>query len=230
MTPDGNTLPMWNFELCNVETADAETMKVANDTLDAYTRRAGIGPQTRVGTLSRVPIAAAQLGRADAVRYMLPAQLRAGDAGRNDQPGIFRNRMALREGPGATECERLGRVAEALHTALLHSAPPAPGGEPIVRVFPAWPKEWDATYTLLARGGFLVTASMDKGRIAFVQIKSQVGGECRVRNPWPDAIVVVVRDGKSEETPAAVITLKTTRGELVTLHPKEAAPTTKKVS
>src|SRR5437899_3195547 len=35
--------------------------------------------------------------------------------------------MALREGPGATECKRLGRVAEALHAALLSSAPPPPG-------------------------------------------------------------------------------------------------------
>jgi hypothetical protein len=184
MLPDGNTLPAWNFDLCTLECPDAEMMKVANATFDAFTRRSGIGPETRVGTLSRLPIAAAQLGR----------------------------------------------VAEALHAALLHSAPPAPGGEPVLRVFPAWPREWDATYTLLARGGFLVTASMEKGRIEFVQLKSQAGGECRLRNPWPETSVTVVRGGASEDVTGTLIRLTTAPGEVVTLHPKGAAPAKKKVS
>ena len=139
-------------------------------------RGSGVGPEMRVGTLSRVPIAAAQMGRADAVRFMLPAQLRAGDASRNSAPGVLRNRMALREGPGATECERLGRVAEALHTALLHSAPPSPGEPPIIRILPAWPREWDADFSLLARGNFLVSASVEKGTLHAVEIESRAGG------------------------------------------------------
>jgi len=171
------------LELCNREGADSAMLDLANSTFDAYFRD-GIGPQTRVGTLSRLPIAAAQLGRGEAIRYLLPAQLRASDAGRGaNAPGIMRNRMALREGPGATECERLGRVAEALHAALLQSAPPAPGGEPIVHVLPACPKEWDVDFTLLARGNFLVGASTEKGEVRAVEIESRSGGALRLR--WP---------------------------------------------
>jgi hypothetical protein len=100
------------FRTYRLESRDQELNATAGSTLDAYLNRGGgIGPEIRVGTLSRVPIAAAQMGRSDAVRFMLPAQLRAADASRNGAPGVLRNRMALREGPGAIECERLGRVA-----------------------------------------------------------------------------------------------------------------------
>jgi hypothetical protein len=99
--------------------------------------------------------------------------------------------MALREGPGATECERLGRVAEALHWALLSSASAAPGAHPIIHVFPAWPKQWDADFTLLARGDFLVTASIAHGDVTKFEIKSKSGGECRVRNPWTGSLLKI---------------------------------------
>ena len=229
--PDGNTLPMWNFDLCHVETTDAEMLKLANSTLDAYLRQP-LGPETLVGTLSRVPIAAAQLGRAEAVRYMLPAQLRASDASRNDAPGVFRNRMSLREGPGALDAERLGRVAEALQTALLHSAPPMPGCEPIIRVFPAWPKEWDADFTLLARGAFLVSASVEKGVVKAVEIESKAGGECRLRNPWgANAKITVYRNGERRETiEGSLLRIPTTRGEIVTVVPENAQRPQRKVA
>ena len=218
--PDGNTLPQWNFELCHLESADAGARELANSTFDAYFRE-GVGPETRVGTLSRLPIAAAQLGRAEAVRYMLPAQLRASDASRDGAPGLLRNRMALREGPGATECERLGRVAEALHAALLHSAPPAPGGEPVVRVFPAWPKQWDADFTLLARGNFLVSASIEKGEVRAVEIESRSGGELRVRNPWPGKTLALQRGGdeSSREVSGDILRIPTAAGEIIGLVP-----------
>ena len=34
--PDGNTMPMWFFDLCTLENTDAETMRLANATLDGY--------------------------------------------------------------------------------------------------------------------------------------------------------------------------------------------------
>jgi hypothetical protein len=222
--PDGNTLPQWSFELCHLESADAAMLALANSTFDSYFR-GEIGPETRVGTLSRLPIAAAQLGRAEAVRYLLTAQLRAGDAARGNAPGIMRNRMALREGPGATECERLGRVAEALHAALLHSAPPTPGGEAIVRVFPAWPKEWEAQFTLLARGNFLVSASMKDGVIGPVKFESRSGGELRLRNPWPGKTIAIRRSGAASvgEIAGDVLKIPTDAGEIITLSPRDVS-------
>ena len=226
MLPDGNTLPVWNFELAHVEANDAELMKTATATLNAYLSRGrGLSSETRVGTLSRLPIAAAQMGRADAVRYMLPAQLRASDAARNGAPGVLRNRMALREGPGATECERLGRVAEALHAALLSSAPPSPGQQPIIRLLPAWPREWDADFSLLPRGNFLVAASVEKGTLRAVEIESRAGGTLRLRNPWPGKTLAIWRNGDARgELAGDIMEISTTRGEIILLVPAGSPP------
>jgi hypothetical protein len=139
----------------------------------------------------------------------------------------------LREGPGATECERLGRVAEALHNALLHSNPPAPAGEPIIRILPAWPKQWDADFALLARGNFVVAASVEKGSLRAVEITSQSGGKLRLRNPWPGRSPSLFRDGKpAGEVAGDLIVLDTAKGELLTLVPPGSAsmPAKRKVS
>ena len=185
-TPDGNSLPMWLFDLCN----SGPDREIAGATFDAMTRGA-VGPRTTVQVLSKMAIAAAQLGRAEAVRYMIPAQIEArvaerGTAYRGGNP--LANRMTLREGPQALDAQRLGRAAEALHLALLQSNPPAPAQEPVIQFFPAWPKGWDASFRLSARGGFLVTASIRNGDVQSVELLSQVGGSCQVRNPWTGAL------------------------------------------
>jgi hypothetical protein len=192
---------MWFFDLCGVEARDRETLETARATFAQYFRN-GIGPQTNVSVLSKLPIAAASLGRADAVEYLIPNQIRVlsperGTAYKNG--AVLANRMTLREGPQALDAQRLGRAAEALHLALLQSAAPAPGEDPVLHVFPAWPKSWDATYRLLARGAFLVSASMRSGRVEFVELESQAGSECRLRNPFASD-VAVYRDGRKAET------------------------------
>jgi hypothetical protein len=185
-TPDGNSLPMFLFDLCN----SVPNRETAKNTFNAALRN-GIGPQTTVQVLSKMAIAAAQLGRADAVRYMVPAQIEARVAERATAyrgGNALANRMTLREGPQALDAQRLGRASEALQLALLQSNPPEPGGDPVIEVFPAWPKEWDAQFKLLARGGFLVTASYRNGVPESVELLSQNGGECRVRNPFTGEI------------------------------------------
>jgi hypothetical protein len=137
----------------------------------------------------------------------------------------------LREGPGAIDCERLGNATTALHSALLQSVPPAPGGQPIIHVFPAWPREWDAQYTLAARGAFVVSASMEKGNIEFVEIHSQIGGECSVRNPWPESSLTLYRNGKkAEDLSGNLVKFNTAKGETITLVPQGTVPAKKKVS
>src|SRR5437867_1935182 len=111
-------------------------------------------------------------------------------------------------------------MAEALHTALLQSVPPAPGEDPVIHVFPAWPREWDAAFTLLARGAFLISAAMEKGRIVSVEIRSQAGAECRLRNPWPGSTLKLTRDGVTgEELAGSLLTFGTQRGESITVAP-----------
>ena len=84
----------------------------------------------------------------------------------------------------------------------LQSNPPAPGEESVIlRVFAAWPKEWNARFTLLARGGFLVTAAIEKGEIDSVELVSQAGAPCRLRNPWAGATVEILRAGGRDREP-----------------------------
>ena len=52
-TPDGNSLPMWFFDLVNLESPDKQMLAAANATLNRTTYRAGIGPTTAVGVLSK---------------------------------------------------------------------------------------------------------------------------------------------------------------------------------
>jgi hypothetical protein len=181
-TPDGNSLPMFLFDLCN----SGPNRQVAQNTFQA-SLRSPIGPQTNVSVLSKMAIAAVQLGRADAVRYMIPAQIEARVPERATAykgGAVLANRMTLREGPQALDAQRLGRAAEALHIALVNSAPPAPGEDSAIELFTAWPKEWDAHFKLGARGGFVVTAAIRGGQVESVELESLAGAECRVRDPW----------------------------------------------
>jgi len=204
-----------------VESRDRATFEVASATFNAAFRN-GIGPQTPCQVLSKQAIAAASLGRADAVRYLIPNQMRVLTPERSTSyknGGVLANRMTLREGPQALDAQRLGRASEALHLALLQSSPPAPGEDPILHLFPAWPKEWNARFSLLARGAFQVSASMQKGQIEFVEIASHAGAECRLRNPF-GAPVVLSRDGKKAETLRGdLLRFATRKGETVAVAP-----------
>jgi hypothetical protein len=220
--PDPNSLPMWFFDLCNVETRDRQTLEIAQATFGQYFRN-GITKQTPVSVLSKLAIAAASLGRADAVRALVPNQIRALTPERSTaykNGGVLANRMTLREGPEALDAQRLGRAAEALQLALLQSNPPAPGEDPVLHVFPAWPKEWNARYSLLARGAFRVTSSFREGQVEFVAIESLAGATCSLRNPFSGA-VTIERDGrKAERLSGSLLRFPTRRGEKVRVIPE----------
>ena len=96
---------------------------------------------------------------------------------------MLANRMTLREGPQALDAQRLGRAAEALHIALLQSAPTEPRGEPVIRLFAARPKDWNGSFQLLAQCGFLVQTRFGNGAVAQVQLRSLAGGGMPNREP-----------------------------------------------
>lgn len=216
--PDGNTMPMWLFDLCTLENDDRAMMRLANTTYDAYLRN-GVNARTRVGVLSKLGVTAAMMGRADHVRHLLPNQIHS------QETRVLANRMDLREGLQTTSVQRLGRAADTLHNALCQSVPAAPGRAPVIRVFPAWPSDWDAAFTLLTRGAFLVSSSIQAGRIEFVQVKSQAGGECRLRNPWHDVTVTLYRDSqKAENLVGEMLIFPTRKGETVVVVPNGSTP------
>jgi hypothetical protein len=215
------------YDLCNVGTEDKTLFE---NVLAAYHKRnaSDVSEKTTVRVLSRTAVMAANLGLADDVKFLIPAQIRSVKEDNCDPPGsgesglgVLRNRLMLREGPGAIECERLGLASHALQNALLQSVPPAPGKEPVNYIFPAWPKEWDAQFTLAARDAFLISASMQDGQIEFVEVHSQKGGQCRVENPWPNVEATLYRNGKlAENVSGVLLAFSTVTGETITMVPK----------
>jgi hypothetical protein len=136
---------------------------------------------------------------------------------------IFRNRLRLREGPGAIDAEHIAGLANGVHFSLLDSTPPdGEHGEPLLRVFPAWPKDWDANFTLLARGAFTVSAAQAAGKTGPVAILSHAGENCRLQNPWGDAAVQLTRDGRAaERLTGPLLRFATKRGERLVLLPTD---------
>jgi Glycosyl hydrolase family 95 catalytic domain/Domain of unknown function (DUF5703) len=216
--PDANTMPVWFFDLCNLDSQNPERLKIANATYDAYFRH-GINKDTRMFVLSKLAVAGAILGRADATKYLIPNQIRTSES------QVLANRMTLREGYQTQGVERLGRVADALNIALCQSAPPEPGGDPIIYVFSAFPKDWNADFKLLARGNFLVTSSIKDGNIKFVELHSNSGALCRLHNPWDDGSVTLYRNGKKSETlSGSILTFDTEKDEDIVVVKKGTVP------
>jgi hypothetical protein len=166
-------------------------------------------------------IAGATLGRGDATKYLVPNQIRTLSAERQTAyrgGQVLANRMTLREGPQALDAQRLGRAAEALQLALLQSFAPVPAGEPVIRLFAAWPGDWDADFTLRARGGFIVRSSIRGGQVGVVELRSTARATARLRNPWGGAPVTLFRNGQRwRRAEGTLLTFETVPGDLVVL-------------
>jgi hypothetical protein len=144
-------------------------------------------------------------------------------------PQIFRNRLRLREGPGAIDCEHLGGLVAGVHSSLLPNARDAAGEPMPIEVFSAgWPRSWDCAFRLLAHGGFVVTASLKQGRVAFVRVDSPLGGPCRLKTPWPGAQVTLYRGDAADAKPLTgdVLTVETRPGDSFLLCTSNAKPGT----
>ena len=71
-----------------------------------------------------------------------------------------------------------------------------------------------AVYDAVAEVGFLVSSSMKGGTIRFVEILSQLGGQCRIRNPWPSATTTLFCDGKKmDEMKGPLLKFPTEKGK-----------------
>ena len=191
-------VPGIHYDLSTLETRDDRLMRTANDSLESLFPD-GINSRTKIDSLNPSPRSAALLGRSGDIEVMIPSQIGAWGEDETvtlgrDGKAVLRNRLSLLEGRQAMDAERLGRALDAVQLALLQGVPARPGGDPVLRVFPAWPEAWDAEYTLLARGGFLVTSAISEGAVQFVEIKSRGGRECRLRNPWGEAAAVLYRN------------------------------------
>ena len=160
---------------------------------------------------------AAKLGMADELEVMFASQYK-----------MFRNTPNLLHDQGDYySAEGYGTWSQALQQALMQCLAPLPGEKTVIRVFPAWPKAWDAKFKLLAKGGFLVSSSITGGVAEYVEIESQLGGECLIRNPW-DSKVDVYRNGVKSETlkgkENSLLSFETEPGDRIVLVPKGVDP------
>ncbi|MCS7253859.1 MAG: LamG-like jellyroll fold domain-containing protein [Armatimonadota bacterium] len=71
-----------------------------------------------------------------------------------------------------------GMLAMAINEMLLQS------DTGTIFVAPAIPKTWSAKFSLRAFDGFIVSSEIHRGEVLYVIIKSELGRECRVFNPW----------------------------------------------
>jgi alpha-L-fucosidase 2 len=93
------------------------------------------------------------------------------------------------------------------------------GHQNVLRMFPVWPKQKDATFTnIRAIGAFLVSSELKNGKVQYVKIYSEQGRDCRMINPWSDYEVVLYRNGKkAEKLSGERFTFKTQKGEYLEL-------------
>lgn len=93
--------------------------------------------------------------------------------------------------------EPISNYSTAMNEMMLQS------NEDKIRVFPAIPAAWDTTriaFTLLARGGFVVSSERDEqALVTQVGIKSLKGNKCRLQNPWPVNDVIILQVGSNRK-------------------------------
>jgi hypothetical protein len=138
---------------------------------------------------------------------------------------ILRNRLRLREGPGAIDAEHIGGLAMGIHSTMLDSSAASTTNDEPIRILNDWPKDWDAAFSLLARGGFVVSSAQIDRRIPLVQIKSQMGGQCLLRNPWGNTDVTLYRNAnKAEDLSGEMLMFQMQKEETIVVVPKGSEP------
>jgi len=203
--------PVFPFEDWTLETRNAATDPIVRKLLDLAPRHKSVLGGAGTNTAIRSPIAAVRAGRGNE----LPAMLERYAAAFSPLP----NGMSLFEGPTAASVEHLGLLTMTLQDALLQSVSARPGEPEVIHLFPAWPKHWNASFRLLARGGFLVSSQFDMGAVVQIEIDSRRGEECRVRNPWDRACIIQEVDGPSRVMEGPIIRFPTTSGRVYALYP-----------
>ena len=213
------TWPVFPFEDWTLETRDGTTDAIVQKVIDLCPNHARVlAGGVIVPSLIRTPICCARAGRGDDLAAVLASHLTA------YQP-LLSNGLSLFEGGiQSTGAEHSGLVALTMQEGLLQSVSPRPGEPEIVSVFPAWPRKWQASFCLLARGGFLVTSAVCDGEIQFVEIESRLGEECRLRNPWSEPCMIRETEGATRELDGDILRFATARGGRYVIAPKGTVP------
>ena len=216
--------PVFPFEVWTLETEDAETDRIVSKIASLNPARQDVLEGKPFGSSARTPVYGSRTGRGEDLPIILASYYAKGFSPLPNGFGLF-------EGKTAHSIEHLGCITTALQEGLLQSVSPHPGEPEVIRVFAAWPKSWNAQFRLLARGGFLVTASIREGRVEFVEVESRLGEDCRVRNPWRAPCQVTQRGELVAQADNDIIRFPTTTGERYRILPAETdAPAPQRIA
>jgi len=212
---EGLLWPVFPFEDWTLETRDPETDRIAQKAgeLNQFRTWILIGRNSFANSAIRTPICGSRLGRANELPDILTNYYSA------YQP--LPNSFSLFEGPTNHSIEHLGCISMALQEALLQSVAPRPGQPEIISVFPAWPRQWDAEFRLLARGGFVITAAYVSGKVDAVEIHSRLGERCRFRNYWSSPCRIEESGGSTRQLSAEILLFDTECGKTYTITPTQ---------
>ncbi len=204
--------PVFPYEDWTLETRHPETDRIVHKIAELNPTRIAIREGGEFNTAVRTPISGARMGRGEELPVMMASYYQKGFA-------PLANGFSNFEGETAHSIEHLGILSTTLQESLLQSVSARPGEPEVISVFPAWPQQWQASFRLLARGGFLVTASRRQGEVQFIEIESRLGEKCRVRNPWKEPARLSESTGSGERVEGAVLEFATTRGGRYRLVP-----------
>lgn len=112
----------------------------------------------------------------------------------------LKDRIALQSLPnlwitaGGGGIETLAAVPLTINEMMMQSY------EHVIRIFPNWNRNKDASFhQLRAYGAFLVSSRLENAEIRGVELLSEAGRPCIINNPWPGEKVQLSRDGKKAE-------------------------------
>jgi hypothetical protein len=93
--------------------------------------------------------------------------------------------------------------------------------EGVIRVFPVYPREEEASFHRLRTfGALLVSSEFDHGEVKYIVVESEKGKICRILNPWPEEAINVARNGKvNENSPSRILDFETSPGEKIIIAP-----------
>lgn len=131
-------------------------------------------------------------------------------------PGLYKGSGVIT----APFFDSAGVNATAIQETLLQSHAPEPEspltrGGPIALI-PAVRETWSGRFKLHARGGFVVTAAFDKGKVTAARIESTRGEPLAIANPF-EACRLTVNGGAPKAVKTRTISLDTEKGDVVSL-------------
>ena len=207
--------PIFTFEDWTLETHDAETDRIVRKIAELNVSRTDIANGVRQPGNHSTLVMGSRIGRGDD----LPTMTASYYSGSKPLPNGF----SEFEGKAAHSIEILGCIATTMQEGLIQSVSARPGEPEIITILPAWPRNWNAAFRLLTRGGFLVTVSYRAGVVEFVELQSRLGEPCRLRNPWDQPCLLQPSGhsaaGLARTLEGALLTFDTAKSEAYRLVP-----------